>query len=327
MPKRSKAEEMVRQWQMVQMLPSSGTGLSADELQKQLALIGYKVDVHTVQTNLRALKEPLGLVVNADSKPYGWTWPGNARLTVPEALSLLLVKQAVGDQIPPSYLVSLASRFKEARRKIDSLGGHNKAARWLDKIASVPRYLRFVPPKLNPKVVETVQAALLDEQQLRIMYKSLADTAPAARIVNPRALLQKGPVTYLIAHKLDDPEPRQYALHRIQSASTTGNPVRRSPFNLRQYLASQGDEIHKGETIDLKLWVSTNLAKILAEARLSEQQVLKPIKDGAELRAPVLDTQPLRQWILSQGPAVEVLEPAYLRAAIFEALRSAAKRY
>lgn len=325
MPRRSKAEEMVRQWEMVKMLPSAGTGLTAKQLQQKLARRGFKVDVHTIQKNLRDLHS-LGIESNSDAKPYGWYWPPSGQLTVPEALSLLLVEQALAGQLPQSYLASLASKFWDARRKLD-FEGDNKAARWLVKIASVPRYLRFIPPKLNPKVVETVQNALLEEQQIRIMYKSLKDTAATARVVDPRALLQKGPVTYLIANKLDDPEPRQYALHRIQSASTTGNPVRRSPFRLKQYLASQGDEIHKGDTIDLKLWVSANLAKILGEARLSEQQVLKLTENGAELRAPVLDTQPLRQWILSQGPAVEVLEPAYLRTEIAEALRSAAKRY
>jgi predicted DNA-binding transcriptional regulator YafY len=185
----------------------------------------------------------------------------------------------------------------------------------------------LIPPELSEEVLETVQEALLEEKELEIRYKSLQDSAPRYRTVHPRALLQKGHVTYLIANKVDDTVPRMYAIHRISEAYGTGRPVSRSPFNLKNYLAEQAHEVGTGEWLDLDLWVSANLAKILRETPLSRGQVLTEESAGARVQARVKDTLPLRQWILGHGPAVEVRAPATLRKRIAADLRAAAARY
>jgi predicted DNA-binding transcriptional regulator YafY len=237
------------------------------------------------------------------------------------------VEQTVKDQVPWSVLHVLKPRFAQAKAKLEGISTRNNKARWLDKVASIPRNLTLIPPQYSQETLDTVQTALLEERELHIAYKSLQDKTPRPRDVHPRALLQKGPVTYLIANKANDTTPRLYAIHRISEAYRTGRPVGRSPFNLKNYLVEQAHEVGTGEWLDLELWVSVNLAKILKETPLAKGQTLTEVDDGARVQARIKDTLPLRQWIRGHGPAVEVQGPAGLRQTVAADLRTAADRY
>ena len=334
MPDKSKEEEMYRQYEMLLLLPSEPPGMTTKEIVEQLGNLDdeYVVDIRTIQRDLMKLKDRFALAISSEKKPYRWYWPGAGRarlagLSIPEALSLRLIEQTVRDLIPESVLHVLKPRFEQAERQLQKVAGRTNKTRWLDRVASIPRNLVLVAPQQSTEILGTVQEALIEDKELEIKYKSLQDKSPAYRTVHPRALLQKGSVTYLIANKVNESDPRMYAVHRISEAYRTDRPVSRSPFNLKNYLAEQAHEVGTGEWLDLELWVNTNLAKILRETPLAKGQTLTEASDGARVQARVKDTLPLRQWIRGHGPAVEVLGPASLRQTMAADLRAAADRY
>ena len=117
-------------------------------------------------------------------------------ITLSEALSLALVEDAIRPLLPGSMLQTLEPRFEHARRKLKGLEEDNPAARWLDKVASVRPDLNLQTPEIGFEVLETLQKALLEEQQIRCQYYSAHSDKLRELTLNPLAMVQRGLVTY-----------------------------------------------------------------------------------------------------------------------------------
>jgi predicted DNA-binding transcriptional regulator YafY len=195
-------------------------------------------------------------------------------------------------------------------------------------VAAIPRNFELAPPKIDPKILETVQEALLSGEQLEIDYKSLQDSKSVARRLSPHALLHKGQVTYLIATQDSKQSPRTYALHRMTSAKGTNARASRHGFNLHDFLVSEAHEPGANATIQLHALINENLTKILKETPLNKTMTLKEeVTGSARITATVRDNQALHRWILGHGAAIEILGPNALREMIATTVRAAANHY
>lgn len=328
---------MLRTWELLKLIPNREPGKTSRQLLEDLAARGYNVSKKTVERDLVELSTVFPITSNEDSKPYQWYWAPNAKLDLPgvaltEALSLVLAEETLGGLMHKSLLAPIQGRLDAAKQLLGESKALNKKAGWADKIRSVPRELTLRAPRVIPKVLEQVQDALLSDRQLEIDYRSLGDAAHSWRLLNPRALLLKGSVMYLLADKKDiggEPEAlvKHYALHRIRAARTAVKPVTRSDFNLSKYLEKSEHEVGDRHGIRVRLRVSTDLAKILRETPLSASQQIKTSGDDILVVAAVRNTPALRRWILGHGPAVAVLGPATLKAAIRSKIHAAAGHY
>ena len=113
----------------------------------------------------------------------------------------------------------------------------------------------------------------------------------------------------------------------MRNAVVSDQPVNRpADFNLDTYIASGAFQFGEG-TLQLKAWISADLADYLRESRLSEDQTLKADDDAYQLTATVSDSWQLRWWIRSQGAGIVVLEPVGLREEVLTGLREAAEKY
>jgi predicted DNA-binding transcriptional regulator YafY len=331
----AKTQTLPRQWKLLQRLPTRGPGKDTDVLTQLLAHDGFEVTKRTVERDLLALKRvfPLKCIRTADrTEPYRWRWENDAvielgGLSLAEALSLKLVEGTLHHLLPADLLHSLKPRFALAARVLAEVQPRNRAARWPNKVRAIPRTLESEPPRVDPDILASVQVALLADEQLEIVYQSLADEAPRSRVVHPRALLHKGQVTYLVATRDDNDDPRLYAIHRMTAAHTTGRRVRSVPFNLDDYVASEAHEAGSGQVITLDAHINSNLAKILRETPISKEQTLEADGDGFRLKAKVRHHQGLRRWILGHGHAIEVLGPTELRKDIASVARRTAAHY
>ena len=244
-----------------------------------------------------------------------------------EALSLKLVEGTLQHLLPADLLHTLKPRFALATRVLAEMQPRNRAARWTNKVRAIPRTLESEPPQLNPAILTAVQDALLADQQLEIVYQSLVDEAPRTRTVHPRALLHKGQVTYLVATRDDNDDPRLYAIHRMTAAYVLPPRVRSVPFNLDDYIASDAHEPGPGTLITLDARINDNLAKILRETPISKEQTLAADGDHFRLKAKVRHHQGLRRWILGHGHAITVLGPKELRKDIASVAERMAAHY
>jgi predicted DNA-binding transcriptional regulator YafY len=271
---------------------------------------------------------------NRRKKQY-WKWSNpNKRLLLPglgvdEALTLLLVQERLATEMPPATRECLEPYFEAARRRIDQTGPGSPHAKWLRKVVSRPPNQPLLPARINPKVQDTVLAALNDEMQLEIRYRARGKGSPANYTVHPLGIIMRGPVTYLVCTINSHTDPRLLALHRISSAFITDAKASTSGFSLKKYLAEGGADFCYGQTIKLDALFDFEVGEHLEsnETQLTSDQTLEMVGDRYRLQATVPDTQQLRWWLIGFGPRVEVVKPVALREWIANEHRTAARQY
>jgi predicted DNA-binding transcriptional regulator YafY len=333
MPSGKVHNSLARQWELLRRLPPKGPGKTAKELVQELKDAGFKVSKRTVERDLGDLLEAFDLNCNNAGVPYGWHWipgasPEMPGLTLAEALSLRLLENYLQPLLPASILSVLAPRFSSASKTLNALSEENTVARWTDKVRAVSPSLPFLPPKIADGVLESVQEAVLLERQIEVDYQSFHAPQASTLRLHPLAIVQRGPVTYLIATAFGYADIRLYAVHRIAVAVLTAEPATRSPdFNLDAYIAQGGMLFGSGENIQLEAHISDSLAHILRETPIAEDMALEADGEQWKLSATVADSWQLHWWVLSQGAAITVLGPEQLRVAMVAELAQALAGY
>ena len=333
MPSATTRATLSRQWELLRLLPGRSPGITSAELVIRLKDAGFSISKRSIERDLNELSLIFPLERNDRSIPYGWYWSANAcvdlrGLSVSEALSLALVEDAVRPLLPASMLKVLDARFSHARQKLEHLSTGNKAARWLDKVASVRPDLNMQGPEGRERILETVQKALLEEHQLQCQYYSAHSDRTVELTLNPLALIQRGQVAYLIATAQPFTDVRQFAVHRFRALSMLDSPAQGLElFNLQDYLRSDALQFGSAEKIGLQAWISDNLARRLRETPLSTDMQLTAQDRGHRLEATVSNSWSLRWWLLSQGSELIIEGPPALRQLIAETLSNAAAQY
>jgi predicted DNA-binding transcriptional regulator YafY len=322
-----------RQWELLRQLPSKAPGITCVELVARLDSAGFKASKRTIERDLNDLSRQFPLQCNDKGSPYGWHWAAGASLDLPgvslsEAVSLVLVEESIRKLLPSSMLKALEPRFAHARRKLESLVSETQAARWPEKVASVHPNMNLISPQIPEAVIERLHEALLTEMQVRCSYYSAHNDKLRELILNPLAVVQRGPVSYLIGTAEPYQDIRQYALHRFHEVELLSVPASGvDAFSLDRYLKSDALSFGRLDSIQLVAHVTEGLARLIRETPLGPDMILDPIEDGFRLQVSVRDTWQLHWWILSMGNDILVQGPESLRDAIAEKLNAAAGRY
>jgi predicted DNA-binding transcriptional regulator YafY len=333
MPADATRNTLLRQWELLKRLPSRGVGKSADELAKDLNASGFQVSKRQVERDLNALGESFPLDCNNKSKPFGWRWaegdsanlPG---ITLAEALSLRIVEDTLRPLLPSSVLKTVEPQFRQATQKLAALKESNRTANWAEKVRTVSPGLPLLPPRISPETLECIQDALLADDKIEVEYQARGKEQSRMLTLNPLGLVQRGPVSYLIATAFNYADPRLFAIHRIADAKRLYKAIDPRPnFNLDEYIESGALQFGGGQAIRMEARLNNGLARILEETPLSEDQTLEHDDKGARAVATVLNTPQLHWWILSQGAGIEVLAPPDLRNLIAAKLAEAAGVY
>ena len=155
------------------------------------------------------------------------------------------------------------------------------------------------------------------------------DPKPVKYTLHPLAIVQRGPVTYLVCTIFKYQDIHLFALHRFQSVEILDAPVARPKgFDLDGYIASGAFGFGDGKLIKLEVVFAADSAEHLYETPISRDQVIKPLDaNRTKVTATVPDTSQLRWWLLGFGGEVEVLKPSSLRREIADAARAMARRY
>ncbi|NML59895.1 WYL domain-containing protein [Massilia sp. RP-1-19] len=315
---------LLRQWHMLRLVPRAPAKISVRDLCDQLADADFPVTSRTVQRDLNELACVFPLVADDRDKPYGWSWQRDASsfdlpgLSIPEALTLTLVEQHLGNHLPPSTVDALQPHFKSAARALSAVDGSAMSKAWLNKVRSVPPQQPLLPPAMNDECQRTVYLALMKDLQLRLHYRKRdAGEATVYGAVHPLAIVQRGGVIYLACMFAGYDDVRTIALHRVERAEMLYEPARaKAGFDLDAYIASGQFGVLTGAPITLRATFSRAAGEHLYETPLAAGQVLVAGDDGIELSATVPDTRGLVFWLLGFGDGVTVLEPAALREEI-----------
>lgn len=147
-----------------------------------------------------------------------------------------------------------------------------------------------MPLKIDEAALETIQEALLADEQLDVQYKSAGTEKAKALRLHPLGLVQRGPVTFLVASVFKYKNVWLYAMHRFVGVTRTHERVKPlAGFDLDVYISAGALQFGGDQQVELEALVSKRLAEILAETPLSEDQFLVPMASNFACR--------LRWWI------------------------------
>ncbi len=326
---------LLRQWQLLRLLPRHPQKVTAGDLQKRLEAEGYKTAKRTVERDLISLSVAFPISLDDREKPYGWSWQKNAPildvpgLTAPQALAFALVERFLASLLPASTLGDLGPYFKTAEQQLNTLPKGRGMPSWVNKMRVVQPTQSLIPPKIKPDVQRAVYEALLNSRQIRIAYHKRGAEGPVEYTVHPLGLVQRGPVTYLVCTLFHYQDVLLLAVHRILSAVMLDEPVNYpKDFDLDRYIASGALNFGNGEQIRLEAIFHIGAAEHLHETLLSADQKIYPLDDEhVRITATVLDTPQLSWWLLALGDQVEVLKPVKLRKEMATTIKAMSHLY
>jgi len=319
-------ETLYRHWRILEMLPTAPGSATAPDLWARLRDEGFQCTKRTVERDLELLSGRHSLVVDDSEKPFRWSFAQKAQqrvlpgLTPAQAVALALARKHLGALLPKPLADSLEPLYRSADAVMNDLGWK----RWVEATAFVPPSQQLIPAKYNTDALFSIQKAIAQERRLSIRYRKKWDDAAADREVNPLGVLFGGPVSYLVATDVGAEKPKQFAFHRIESASLV-EAKRHVPkgFKFEDYaLSAEAKWLHE-PNIRLVLWIDPPAAEHLKETPLSEDQTWRRLSnpDVVEVIATVDDTEQLRWWIRSFGEQILVRSPESVIAGILPTQR------
>ena len=332
MAKNDVPQVMLRQWEMLKMLPSNGAGITASELCKALSDLGFSVGKRTVERDLAALLEVFEIERLNQAKPYGWRWMIEADVPVSDismtdAISLHIIGKTLKPLLPASMLGILKGRLRAAVNKLDDSTGQGLNG-WLNKIAQIPAQMEYLAPEIDQGLLHQLQNAVIQEQQIQVKYQSLTDQVPLQLTLHPLAFILRGTVTYLIARTHNYPEAIRYASHRFKAIKMLDDKVNRKGFVLQDYIDSGAMQFGDPKPITIEASIDDILYRLLIETPISTQQKIKPLDNGRYiLKAKLIKSWQLKWWLLSKSEHIEVLKPISYREEIKTALINPLKNY
>ena len=241
-----------------------------------------------------------------------------------DELYALLTAQQLLEQIQPGLLGAQLKPIKGRLEKI--LAAQNLGNR---EIANRIRILSMMGRNKTIRYFQQVASALLQRQQLDMIYYTRSNGGQTSRTVSPQRLTHYRDNWYLDAwcHKRE--ALRSFALECIKKAAPIELAARDiAEAKLDEHFASSyGIFAGKANHIAV-LHFTAERARWVADEQWHPQQQGKFLPDGRyELRIPYANETELIMDILKHGAAVEVIAPESLRQSIVKKLHEMQKIY
>lgn len=332
----SHSDTLSRQWLMLQWIPRQPRKITSRELVEHLQSEGFVIAKRTVERDLVALSGVFPLMADERNKPFGWSWqkdapqfslPGMAPL---QALVLNLARGHLAPLLPAHLLQPLEPYFQQADVTLRQTLGKSGLRGWNKRVAIVQPTQPLLPPKINAKAIAVIHAALAEQRQVELRYRSASADKVMRYNVHPLGLVYRGVLGYLVCTIAEYEDPRMLALHRIDAAKPRDAATCAPPgFDLQAYAHSGAFGFLDNGPIKLVLRMEAPAAAHLIETPLSKDQVITDDeRDGwVRIAATVDDTSQLRWWVLGFGDQVEVVSPHKLRRTITADLAAASTNY
>lgn len=274
-----------------------------------------------------------GLHVLYDEERQGYFLPQRltlppGELTIPEAMSLVLICQelgSAGEGIP----------FQEA------------ACAAADKICScLPTSVRDVVAEVTERVSIRLNArnpleesqgtygailsALVARRNVRISYRSVAEKSKIQTLLSPYRILFSRRSWYVVGRSSIHRAVRTFNISRVLTAEVLEQDYRIPPrFNLDRYLGNAWHLIREPEAHhEVVVRFQPMVAQNVAEIRWHKTQQIHWNDDGTlDFHVTVEGLSEIQWWILGYGDQAEVLRPAELRVMLRDRIGRMALRY
>lgn len=324
------ATPLLRQWQIIIQLSARRSGATVKELAEEFGVVQ-----RTIRRDLQALQRA-GFPLDERTSSHGrkhWRLHADAsrpplRFTWDEAVALFLARR----HLEPLAGTPLWESAQRAFRKIRATLSES-AMRYLDKISGAFHHTRTGTGDYARKgeIIDGLMIAIEDRRIAFITYQSARATEPVTYEVYPFGIVFHRQSLYLVAYSVSHDEVRHFKIDRLSDVQLeTLQFTRPADFDLQQHLADSFGIFHgeDGQSEDVKIRFSPEVARYVAESRWHHSQKLSPQQDGSLIFQVTLGTtEEIKSWVLSFGAQAEVLKPRHLREEISEEIHRMEQQY
>jgi len=321
-----KRDRLARLLSVASILYSKGSSEAGVPVADIARLTG--MTTRTVYRDIRALEDELAVpVFQAGRGRYGIDrkfFLPPLRLSVPEAIVLFVASRLIA-RWSDQYDAAVVSAFTKLADLLPQPIARHVAATML----AVGEH---DPNEPFTRSFSAVARGWAEGRVVELTYDPGTGTVKRTRVhpyfLEPDAALRS---VYLIGFDEPANAMRTYKVERIQSATLTQDRYEiPDDFDPDAWLANSWGIWSSDSTppVRIRLRFDASVAHRVREAVWHRSQELSELADGGvELAVTVAGIIEIRNWILSWGEAVEVLEPPALRDAVADAVRAAAARY
>ena len=304
---------------MLKVIPKAPSFILTTQLHQRLIDEGYTVTKRTVERDLQALSNIMGLVYGDSPEGFKWSYDITNTELLPnmsasEALLLTVAQQQLSHSLPENSISQLEPRFNKAK---EVLSTNTKYANWNSRISVLHHGLPLIRHPLNECIREAIYQAVLGNSKIKLLYKKNRDEPSEEYLLSPRGLIVRDYLHYLVATKDDSPNKFQlFNLSKVEKVSETFHLIPNNDADLQAYFDSNpsGFVLEKDQ-LKLSLIAGGPLAQLLSDNALSEDQTFTWLNDKptwAKVTATVFITFDLVHLLAGYGKWSKVEEPEAL---------------
>jgi predicted DNA-binding transcriptional regulator YafY len=321
-----RGDQLARQWQLIQLLARSRSGVGVDALAQELECVR-----RTVYRDLDALMYA-GFPVTSEKRDgrvfyrfldtFGL---GDVPFTTDEVLALAFGE----DLLRPLEGTVFHDSIRSALEKI-RVGLGPEVSGFLERLGESFRVLPG-PHKRYARQREAIAVlndAVLRRRTVEMRYRTGRTGSLSTRRLDPYRVWYQSGGLYVIGHDHKRGEIRTFAVERIQQAESCDERFEvPESFDFEAYKSSSFGVMTE-PPVRVRIRFEKSWALYVEEREWHPSQKLESLPDGGvELSLEVGATHELRNWLLSFGDGAVVLEPANLRADVADELERALGRY
>jgi predicted DNA-binding transcriptional regulator YafY len=247
------------------------------------------------------------------------------------AITFQIISEFSKNLLPMETVEFLKPYFSLSEKMLNSVTD-NTLTKWPEKIRIINNWFPTMPPKQSEGILREIYTALLEERKVAVIYRKRGAETGTHYEVNPLGLVMKGSIFYLICTHAINPtldDLRTFSLHRFESATVLDEHwTIPDGFDLDEQIKRGKFNYSDGSQIKVQFLFDKESAIHLRETPVSLDQRLTERQDGRILlEATILDSEPMRWWLLGFGNSVEVLAPETLRNEIISSIDGMLDRY
>lgn len=187
-------------------------------------------------------------------------------------------------------------------------------------------YLRRMMPRVrrnsvggdyskNPDVVEALTLAVEDAKVIAITYRSANRKEPLTYDIEPYGLVEHRGTLYVVGHSERHREIRVWKVDRVTAAEVTRRSFRPpNDFDINEYFGGAFAVVRGDAALNVAIRFTGTAVRYVQEKQMHPSQRVEVQPDGSAIAHFELNsTVEIRSWVLSFGPAAEVLSPESLR--------------
>lgn len=319
---------LVRQWILLRTLASRWTGVTVEELAREL-----ETSEKTIRRDLALFRRvgfPLVEIRQAHGKKK-WTLCPDGRVpplgfAFDEALALYLCRRLL-DPIAGTPFWEAAQR---AFRKIGSM--LSSAARdYIQKLASFfyPTTTGVSDYSHQSELIDLLLIGIEDHRAVELTYTSLRAQAPETYRVHPYGMIYHRGSLYLVGYSTKHKEIRHWKVDRMQRVEVTQEtfqPPR--DFDLHAHMADSFGIFHETGNTIVRIRFAPEVSRYVQEKRWhASQRIFREEGGSIVVEFRLGGIEEIKHWILSFGGLAEALEPQELRQELALEARAIAALY